>query len=165
MGGIIEKLKSIPVPIWIGLGLVVIAVVFLSSKSSSSGGQPVASTDTTATQNAPVTNATVGTQGSQPAAGTDQELGNLSQITQAGFGEIAQNERMQTGLLQSLNGGMSGVGQPLTQFGGAIQSTQHDAAQQTAANGTGGQPVQSHPSNDPNNPANNPTPANSASGG
>lgn len=164
MSGIFEKLRQIPIPIWIGLGLVVILVVFMASKSSSSGGTPA---NTTATQNQPVTNATVGTQGSQPGAGTDQELGNLSQITQAGFGEIAQNERVQTGLLTNLNGGMNGIGTPMTQFGGAIQQSQNGAAQTNATAYANGQPVsqpQSTPANQP--PTNNPppTPASNPSG-
>lgn len=95
----LEKLKSIPMPIWIGLGLVVILVIFTSSKSSSSssGG---------------VTAGTVGTQGSQAGAGTDQELGNLSQITQSGFSQIMQNEQaILTGQAQIQSGQQTGFGQ------------------------------------------------------
>jgi hypothetical protein len=164
MSGIFEKLRQIPIPIWIGLGLVVIFIVFISSKNSSNAQSSAPATSTTATQNNPVTDATVGTQGAQPAAGTDQELGNLSQITQSGFGEIAQNERVQTGLLQSLNGNMSGIGTPLTQFGSAIQTTQSQSAMQAAANYSNGQPVgqpQSTGINQPptNTPAPTPTPS------
>jgi hypothetical protein len=138
MSGIVEKLKHIPIPIWIGLGLVLILIIFMSSKSSSSGSTA-----------GPVTSNTMGSSGSQPGAGTDQELGNLSQITQAGFADISKNEQTNTGLLQAMSSSMSGVGTGMTQFGGAVQSTQNGSAQTTAANYSGGQPVNNHPSNQP----------------
>lgn len=131
MSGIIERLKHIPIPIWIGLGLVVIFIVFLSSKKSSAA----------ASTGAPVTDATVGTQGSQSGAGTDQQLGNLSQITQAGFADIAKHEQANSDLISQIGSNMSGVGTPLQQFGGAIQATQNGAAQQTAAAYSGGQQI------------------------
>jgi hypothetical protein len=133
MKDVIERLKHIPIPIWIGLGLVLV-IILLTNKPK------------TVTGAGPVTGATVGTQGSQAGAGTDQQLGNLSSITQSGFSQIAKNEQTQTGLLQGLYSGMNGVGTPMQQFGGAIQSTQLDHAVNNAANTSGAQPVTSHPS-------------------
>lgn len=128
-----ERLKHIPVPIWIGLGLVLIVIFLLSGSKKS------------APASGPVTDATVGAQGTQAGAGTDQQLGNLSQITQGGFSQIERNSQQQTGFLQSLANGMSGVGTPMQQFGGSIQSTQNEHALGSAANTNGAQPVASHP--------------------
>lgn len=133
MKDVIERLKHIPVPIWIGLGLVFIVIVLLNNKPKVQTGA------------GPVTAGTVGTQGSQAGAGTDQQLGNLSNITQSGFSQIAQNEHTQTGLLQNLVGGMNGIGTPMQQFGGSIQSTQTNHAVNNAANTNGAQPVTSNP--------------------
>ena len=132
-----EKIKSVPVPIWIGLGLILIVIFVLNSKAGSKQqvSAPVG----------PVTTATVGTQGAQTGAGTDQELGNLSVITQGGFAQIAQQERGNQLLLSQLAGGMNGVGTPMQQAGGTIQSSQNGAATSNAANGTPGQNAGNNP--------------------
>lgn len=128
-----ERLKHIPIPIWIGLGLVLIVIFLLNSKPKAQAGA------------GPVTDATVGSQGTQAGAGTDQQLGNLSQITQGGFAQIERNEKVQTGLLSQLAAGMGGVGTSMTQFGGTIQSSQNNHALGNAANTSGAQPVTSNP--------------------
>jgi hypothetical protein len=131
-----EVLKKVPLPLWIGLGLVLIVIVLLGGKSSSSQSQQQPQTTP-----GPVTASTVGQQGSQAGAGTDQELGNLSQITQGGFAQIHENEKVQTGLLQSIQANMNGVGTPMQQFGNSIQTTQNDFAATNAAQTASGQPV------------------------
>jgi hypothetical protein len=133
-----EKIKSIPIPIWIGLGLILIVIFVINSKAGSKQqvSAPVG----------PVTTATVGTQGAQTGAGTDQELGNLSVITQGGFAQIAQQERGNQLLLSQLAAGMNGVGTPMQQTGGTIQSSQNGSAQSNAVNGTPGQNAGNNPS-------------------
>lgn len=148
----LDKLKSIPVPIWIGLAIVVIVVLLLNNKSASSAQQqqPVSAST-------PVNDQTVGAQGSQAGAGTDQELANLSQITQGGFAQIQNNERVQTGLLTQIRSGMTGVGTPMQQFGGAIQTSQNGWAMDNATQWNNPQPVSS-PNSTPNTPS-TPTPS------
>lgn len=127
----LEKLKHIPIPIWIGLGLVLIFIL-LMNRSSSSG--------TTA---GPVTANTVGSQGSQTGAGTDQQLGNLSQMQQTGFNQIMQqNQNSGNAILAALNG----IGTNMQQFGGSIQANQNAAAASNAVVGTVGQNAGVQPS-------------------
>lgn len=135
-------LKKVPVPIWIGLGLVLIVILLMNrggSKQSTTAGTPTATAG-------PVTTATVGTQGAQSGAGTDQELGNLSVITQGGFAQIAQQEQSNTTLLNALANGMNGAGTPMQQMGNTVQSSQNSSAQSNAVNGTAGQNAGSNPS-------------------
>jgi signal transduction histidine kinase len=141
MKDVLEKLKHIPIPIWIGLGLVLIFILLMNRNSSSSSG-------TTA---GPVTGATVGSQGSQAGAGTDQQLGNLSQMNQTGFNEIMHQEQasadQQSGMLQSILANMNtGVGTTMHQLGGSIQTAQNATAQVNAVNGTAGQNAGTQPS-------------------
>lgn len=136
-----EMLKKVPIPIWIGLGLVLIVILLMSRNT---GGSQQTAGPVTAPAG-PVTNATVGTQGSQGGAGTDQELGNLSVLTQGGFAQIAQQEQGNQLLLARLAGG-NNVGTPMQQFGSTIQSTQNDAALTNASNGTTGQNAGNNPS-------------------
>jgi hypothetical protein len=140
----IEKIKSVPIPIWIGLGLILIVIFVLNMKSnSSSNATPSAPVTATA---GPVTTSTVGTQGSQNSPGTDQELGNLSVITQSGFAQIAQQEQGNNQLLTGIANGMNGVGPGMRQFGGTIQSSQNGSAANNAVNGTPGQNAGATPS-------------------
>ena len=132
-----DHLKKVPTPIWIGLVMVVI-VIFLSNKSSSAPPE---------TTPGPVTSSTVGTQGTQSNAGTDQQLGNISQINQGGFAQILDQEQAQTDILQQLANNMNGIGTPMQQFGGSIQHTQNQDATLSATLNHSGQPVASHPSN------------------
>lgn len=150
-----ERLKHIPLPIWIGLALVLIVIFLVNSKQSAP--QPTAG---------PVTSSTVGTAGQQPNAGTDQQLGNLSQTTQGGFAEVLRNqESMQreiavlqsgdrTGLQQTAtvppaNGNQwlwemsngNGVGTGMTQFGSNIQNSQNTSAANNATLFVNGIPV------------------------
>lgn len=94
----------------------------------------------------PVTNATVGTQGSQGGAGTDQELGNLSVMNQSGFAQIAQMEQSNSALLTTLANGMNGNGTTMQQFGSSIQNAQNGAAASNAVSGTTGQNAGNNPS-------------------
>ena len=150
-----EVLKKIPLPLWIGFGLILVVIVFVSSKS-----QQPSNAQTTA---GPVTSNTVGTPGMQSNAGTDQQLGNLSQITQGGVAQIIQNQQAmqneiallqsgnRTGLTQTasvpatgptaqqLASGMNGVG--MSAFGGSIQDSQNASAQNNAAVTSGAVPV------------------------
>ena len=130
-----EKIKSVPVPIWIGLGLILIVIFVMNSKSGSKQqiNAPVG----------PVTTATVGTQGAQMGAGTDQELANLSVITQSGFAQIAQQHRE---MAKQIAGNMNGAGPNMQQIGNAVQATQNSSAQDNALNGTTGQNAGSNPS-------------------
>lgn len=118
-----EKLKSIPVPIWIGLGLILILMFVMNGKSAKQSAPPVT---------APVTDQTVGSQGSQSGAGTDQQLGNLSVLTQGGISQIQQQQQADHELLMQLQNGMNGVGTPMQQFGGSIQKSQNGYAQHKA---------------------------------
>lgn len=136
MQGVMEKLKSVPLPIWIGLGLVLV-VIFIAN----SGGQKATSQQTAG----PVTGSTVGTQGTQPSAGTDQQLGNLSQITQGGFEQIANQEKGTQEMLASLGANMNGVGTGQQQFGGSMQTVQNNTAIRNAANGIAGQNAGQNP--------------------
>lgn len=141
MSGIGEMFKKVPLPIWIGLGLVLI-IILLMNRSSGSQSQQTAGQPTAAA--GPVTTATVGTQGSQGGAGTDQELGNLSVITQSGFSQVAQQNQQ---IMSELQANMAnGVGPPMQQVGGAMQQTQNGSAQNNAVNGTPGQNAGSNPS-------------------
>lgn len=117
-----------------------VIVIFLLNSSSNKKAQTTAGTANA--PSGPVTNSTVGSTGIQAGAGTDQELANLSQITQGGFSQIQQNEKVQTGLLAQLTGNMNGIGSPMSQFGGAIQTTQTGAAQNNATASATGQPVE-----------------------
>lgn len=141
-----DFIKKIPLPIWIGLGMVLILIVVMANRqSANSQSNAVAGGGVTAAAG-PVTTATVGTQGTQAGAGTDQQLGNLSQITQSGFSQIASQEQGNQILLSELAGGMSGVGTPMQQVGGAIQSSQNGSAANNATNGTTGQNAGTSPS-------------------
>lgn|SRR5215469_5250591 len=133
-----EALKKVPIPIWIGLGLVLILILLMNRGGSSQPPQTAAA--------GPVTTATVGTQGSQAGAGTDQELANLSVITQGGFAQIAQQEQGNQLLLTQLAGGMNGVGTPMQQAGGSIQASQNGSAASNAQSGTPGQNAGNNPS-------------------
>lgn len=143
MKDMLEKLKHIPIPIWIGLGLVFIFILLMNRNSSSSG--------TTA---GPVTANTVGSQGSQAGAGTDQQLGNLSQMMQTNQNQLMQSQ--QAGLheiasqnAQSANAimsALSGVGGNMQQLGSAVQTSQNASAQQNAVSGTAGQNAGMQPS-------------------
>jgi hypothetical protein len=144
MSGIGEMFKKVPLPIWIGLGLVLIVILLMNRGGSSSSNQQQTTAATPTAAAGPVTTATVGTQGTQGGAGTDQELGNLSVLTQGGFSQIAQQDQQLTTQLASLQA--NGVGTPMQQFGGAIQSTQTTSAQTNATNGTPGQNAGSSPS-------------------
>ena len=141
MKDVLEKLKHIPIPIWIGLGLVLIFILLMNRKSSSSSD---------GTTVGPVTDSTVGSGGAQPGAGTDQQLGNLSQMNQTGFNEIMhQNQAtadQQTGILQAILANMNGVGTTMHQMGGSVQATQNATAQANAATGTAGQNAGAQPS-------------------
>jgi len=155
MKGIIEKLKSIPTPIWIGLGLVLIVIFLFGGRKTTGGG--------------PVTGATVGAQGAQGNAATDQAVGNLSQMTQTGFNQIMENQKailqneavLQTGqrtgfsqtvsleqqnqnLLTQLKNGMGGYGTTYTQMGSSIQNSQNQSAGNNAYSGTQPRPVQQY---------------------
>lgn len=132
MNDIKEKLKHIPIPIWIGLGLVLIFILLMNRKSSSD--QP---------NTGPVTASTVGSQGSQSGAGTDQQLGNLSQMQQTGMNQIMhQQQETGTAILAALNG----IGTNMQQFGSSVQTTQNASAQQNAVGGTAGQNAGVQPS-------------------
>lgn len=135
-----DKIKSVPIPIWIGLGLILIVIFVLNNKGSGGSKQQVTAPA------GPVTTATVGTQGVQSNAGTDQQLGNLSVITQGGFSQIAQQEQANSALLASLAGGMNGAGTPMQQFGNSVQASQNGSAMSNAANGTSGQNAGNNPS-------------------
>lgn len=130
-----ERLKKVPLPIWIGLGLAFIIVFVMSPKKAQNQGQQAGPVQYPA-QAGPVTTATMGTQGAQVGAGTDQQLGNLSQVTQGGFAQLAQQDQS---ILSHLAGGMSGVGTGMTQMGSAMQNTQNASAQLNAIGGTTGQ--------------------------
>jgi hypothetical protein len=145
----IEKIKSVPMAIWIGLALVLIVIFLMNNhKSSSAPPQPQ-------TTPGPVTASTVGTPGAQSNAGTDQQLGNLSQMTQGGFAQILQQEQAmqdeiaqlqsgdRTGLTQTASvpasftssfiaNGMNGAGTGMTQFGGSMQNAQNVSALNSA---------------------------------
>lgn len=142
MSGIGEMFKKVPLPIWIGLGLVLI-IILLMNRSSGSQSQQTAGQPTAAA--GPVTTATVGTQGSQGGAGTDQELGNLSVITQSGFSQIAQQNQQIASQLAA--NAANGVGTPMQNVGAAVQSSQNSSAQTNATSGTPGQNAGSNPSN------------------
>jgi hypothetical protein len=147
MNNVIERLKKIPIPIWIGLGVVLLFIVFIGNRGGGSQAQPV-------------TDATVGAGGVQPSAGTDQQLGNLSQMNQTGFNMILANqkkvaeestavEKQQADILKQILERMSAIGGTTqTQVGGAIQAAQNNSAGQVAAasgvNGGGGHEVQHH---------------------
>lgn len=133
-----ELLKKVPIPIWIGLGLVLIVILLMSRNTSNS--QQTAGPVTAPA--GPVTTATVGTQGSQGGAGTDQELGNLSVMTQSGFAQIATQNKE---LAAQIAGGMPNVGTPMQQFGSSMQSVQNGSAQDNANSGTVGQNAGSNP--------------------
>lgn len=137
MREILEKLKTIPVPIWIGLGLVLILIILMGNKSNQ---------NQTASSATPVTGNTVGSSGAQAGAGTDQQLGNLSQMTQTGFNQIAQQEGTNAGLLQQINDNLTGIGTTMQQFGSSIQTAQNASATANASNGTVGQNSGSSPS-------------------
>lgn len=128
-----EKIKSVPIPIWIGLGLILIVIFVMNSKAGAAKAPPKTAPV------GPVTDATVGTQGSQRGAGTDQQLGNLSVLTQGGISQILQQEQANNALMTGIANRMNGVGTPMQQFGGAIQATQNGSAQTNALNGTAGQ--------------------------
>lgn len=132
-----DKIKSVPIPIWIGLGLVLIVIFLLNNKKGSSQQQVSAPVG-------PVTTATVGTQGAQAGAGTDQQLGNLSVIVQGGFSQLAQQNR---DLASQIAGNMNGTG--MTSVGGAVQQTQNNNATNNATNGTTGQNAGNNPSSVP----------------
>lgn len=137
-----EMFKKVPLPIWIGLGLVLILILLMNrggSKSSQTAAPPTAAAG-------PVTTATVGTQGAQSGAGTDQELGNLSSISQSGFEQLVQQQQTNQALLVKLNNGMTGAGTPMQQFGGSMQNVQSGGAADNASNGTVGQNAGSNPS-------------------
>lgn len=141
-----DLFKKIPLPIWIGLGLVLILIVVMGNRSSSQS-QPsstVAGGNVTSAAG-PVTNATVGTQGAQNSPGTDQELGNLSVMTQSGFAQIATQEQQNSALLSQLTTG-NGSGTPMQQFGTNVQAAQTTSAASNATNGTVGQNAGSNPS-------------------
>lgn len=130
----LERLKKIPVPIWIGLGLVLIVIFLMNgSKSKSSDNAPAQTAPV-----GPVTTATVGTQGAQSGAGTDQQLGNLSVMTQSGFAQIAQQQ-------QAILDGMNGHGTTMQQFGHSMQRVQNGSARENAIGGTPGQNAGSDP--------------------
>ena len=135
-----EMFKKVPLPIWIGLGLVLL-VILLMNRGGSSSSQAGA---TTTAPVGPVTTATVGTQGAQAGAGTDQELANLSSIAQSGFEQIAWQEQNNTQLLNSISGGMNG-GTGMQNFGGSMQGTQNGTATINAGSGTPGQNAGSNP--------------------
>ena len=130
-----EKIKSVPIPIWIGLGLILIVIFVMNSKAGSKQqvSAPVG----------PVTTATVGTQGAQTGAGTDQEIANLSVITQSGFAQIAKQHQ---DMAKQIVGNMNGAGSNMQQLGNAIQSAQNSSAQDNALNGTTGQNAGANPS-------------------
>lgn len=142
MSGIGEMFKKVPLPIWIGLGLVLI-IILLMNRGGSKQSQAVAGGNVTAPAG-PVTNATVGTQGAQGGAGTDQELGNLSVITQSGFSQIAQQNQQLASQLAA--NAANGVGTPMQNVGAAVQSSQNGSAQSNATGGTPGQNAGSNPS-------------------
>lgn len=131
-----EKIKSVPVPIWIGLGLILIVIFVLNSKGGSKQQQNVSAPV------GPVTTATVGTQGAQAGAGTDQEIANLSVITQSGFAQIAQQH---ADMAKQIAGNMGGAGPAMQQVGTGIQATQNGSAQTNAVNGTAGQNAGNNP--------------------
>jgi hypothetical protein len=152
MNQIIERIKRIPVPIWIGLALVILLLMIMGGRKRATAG--------------PVTDATVGAQGVQPGAGTDQQLGNLSQTFQTGFNDLRKHEQAnseamanlqsgyQTGftqtaqleqgnqnLLQQILAAMQGHTSSFTGMGSAIQQTQNQAAAANASNTMSGQGV------------------------
>lgn len=143
-----DFIKKIPLPIWIGLGMVLILIVVMANRQSSNSQQSSTVAGGGVTQTAgPVTTDTVGTQGAQAGAGTDQELGNISQMYQSGFSQIAAQEQTNTALLSSIASGMTpGVGTSMQQFGGAIQGTQNSSAANNAVGGTPGQNAGNNPS-------------------
>lgn len=119
MNNVIEKLKKIPMPVWIGLGIIILFILFMGRKQTTTAG--------------PVTGATVGAQGAQPNAGTDQQLGNLSQINQTGFSDILRQQRaigeQQSSTLNDLISRMNaGAGTTMTAMGSAIQGSQNTHA-------------------------------------
>lgn len=122
-----------------------------SSNSSSNGSS-----------SAPVTGNTVGSSGTQAGAGTDQQLGNLSQMTQTGFNQIAQQEGTNADLLKQINDNLTGIGTTMQQFGSSIQNIQNGNAQSNASGGTTGQNAGSSPSqmNTPPSGANSNGPSN-----
>jgi len=125
MNKIIERIKSIPVPIWIGLAIILILLFVFGSRKQQTAG--------------PVTSATVGTQGAQPGAGTDQQLGNLSQIYQTGFNNIRMHEEENSQLLRQIAARAPAGSSVFTGMGSGIQQTQIDHAQANAMLGSGGQ--------------------------
>ena len=75
MGGLVERIKSIPMPLWIGGLLVIVAIIWMSRKSTSGA----------------ITSGTVGTQGSQGTAAADQMLGTVTQSLQANQAQTNAN--------------------------------------------------------------------------
>jgi hypothetical protein len=132
-----DKFKSVPLPIWIGLGLVLIVILLMNRSSGKNAQNPAPSTTAPV---GPVTTATMGTQGAQSNAGTDQQLGNLSVITQGGFAQLAAQNQA---LASQIAGNMNGSG--MTPAGSAVQQTQNTNAQSNATNGTTGQNAGSNP--------------------
>jgi hypothetical protein len=139
-----EMFKKVPLPIWIGLGLILI-VILLMNRGGSKPSTTTASGNVTAPVG-PVTTSTMGTQGAQSGAGTDQELANLSSITQGGFEQINwQNQS----IAKMLAGNMTGIGTPMQQFGNSMQANQNQSAASNAQSGTPGQNAGSNPSTVP----------------
>lgn len=133
-----EELKKVPMPMWIGLGLILIVIVIMNRNA----GQQQQQATPVAAPVGPVTTATVGTQGAQVGAGTDQQLANLSVITQSGFAQLTQQNQQ---LARSVAGGMNGVGPTMQQVGSSMQSVQNSSAADNATNGTVGQNAGTNP--------------------
>src|SRR5262245_25296808 len=162
MNQLFERIKRIPAPIWIGIGVVVLLVLFLGSKRAPA-----------VTGGGAITGATVGTQGAQPNAGADQAVGNLSQTPSAGFQQLGDLEKQNnTGIAQVQSGLASGVSQSISfqqqqqsvlqqileairsggntmvQAGGAYQGSMNNAPGNAPASATG-QPVHQAPAGQP----------------
>lgn len=133
MNKIIERMKSIPMPVWIGLGLAILVVLWMSAKTSSKATSK------------PVTDATVGAQGTQSNAGTDQQLGNLTQIFQSGFRQMLTQDKESTELLSTQIAGMGTSAGSFQPIGGSIQNSMNGTASNSATAHAGGQQVTNAP--------------------
>lgn len=130
-------MKSIPMPVWIGLGLAILVILWMSSRQSAKA------------TSGPVTDATVGNPNVQPGAGTDQMLGNLSQMFQTGFKQIIEQDKENA---QSIRDAITGLGTTYQQIGGGVQGSMNGTASGSAVAHSGGQPVASHSQAQADNP-------------
>jgi hypothetical protein len=122
---IIEKIKSVPPVLWIGVALAVLVVIYLSSKSSAAAAE-AASTPTSATVGTPSGTAVNGVSTSTLPNPTQSGMDQLASLETGGGGSSFfgsqpnmavsnPNTGLTSGLASTMNGGTS-----MAHFGHAI---------------------------------------------